>query len=125
MPGTVAPGSDTNPPTASILDLWCPTRGAASLMSPTQLQDRRGGRAAPRSAAQRSGRAAGGRGGGAGGRGRGAGGLHDAEVALALVGGDLAPVLLPFAALVAQEELEHVLAQDLGDQFRAGHHVDR
>src|SRR5437763_16666719 len=116
MPGTVAPGSDTNPPTASILDLWCPTRGAASLMSPTQLQDRRRGRAAQRSAAQRA---------GGWGPGRGAGGLHDAEVALALVGGDLAPVLLPFAALVAQEELEHVLAQDLGDQFRAGHHVDR
>src|SRR6476620_6063357 len=51
-------------------------------------------------------------------------GLDDAEVAAPLVRGDLAPVLLPLTALVAQEEVEDVLAQDLGDQLGVLHHVN-
>src|SRR3954469_9050729 len=51
--------------------------------------------------------------------------LQRAQVPLALVRRHLAPVLLPLLPLVAQEEVEDVLAQYLGDQFGPRHHVDR
>src|SRR5262245_15939868 len=51
-------------------------------------------------------------------------GLQGAQVALALVGGDDGAVFLPLRALVLQEEVEDVLAEDLGDELGACHHVD-
>src|SRR5882724_2122269 len=48
-----------------------------------------------------------------------------AQVPLPLVRGDFAPVLLPLGALVAQKEVEDVLAEHLGDQLGLAHHVDR
>src|SRR6266700_7182537 len=45
------------------------------------------------------------------------------QVALQLELGDVAAVLVPLLALVAQEEVEHVLAERLGDEFAGLHHV--
>src|SRR5262245_17720049 len=50
--------------------------------------------------------------------------LQRSEVTFPLVGGNFAPVLLPLGPLVAQEEVEDVLAEDLGDQLGLAHHVD-
>src|SRR5215472_14635399 len=46
------------------------------------------------------------------------------EVAAQLVLGDLAAVLLPLLALVAQEEVEDVLPQRLGDELAVLHGLD-
>src|SRR5207237_5600429 len=45
-------------PLSPILDLWCPNRGAARLLSPTQLQDRREPAGRPRRGARRGAAAA-------------------------------------------------------------------
>src|SRR5258707_7449402 len=45
------------------------------------------------------------------------------QVPVELELGDLAAVVPPFLALVAQEEVEHVLAQRLGDKLAALHDV--
>src|SRR6478609_5975524 len=47
------------------------------------------------------------------------------EEAAQLVGGDLRAVLLPLALLVLQHEVEHVLAQRLGDELGPLHDRDR
>jgi hypothetical protein len=46
------------------------------------------------------------------------------QVAAELERGDLGPVGLPLRALVAQEEVEDVLAERLGDQLAGLHHRD-
>ena len=43
--------------------------------------------------------------------------LKHGKVAVQFVAGDLAAVFGPFLALVAEEEVEDVLAECLGDQF--------
>src|SRR5260370_23468426 len=45
--------------------------------------------------------------------------------AFTLIVGHLATVVLPLRALVAQEEVVHVLAEDLGEQLAALHGLDR
>src|SRR5687768_2754753 len=47
------------------------------------------------------------------------------EVALQLEPGDLSAVVVPLGPLVAQEEVEDVLPQRLGDQVAALHDADR
>src|SRR5260221_9555698 len=46
------------------------------------------------------------------------------KVAVQLEPGDLAAVFVPFLALVAQEEVEDVLAEDLRNEVAALHHLD-
>src|ERR1700722_17798264 len=50
--------------------------------------------------------------------------LQHGEVAVEFVAGDLAAVVGPFLALVAEEEVEDVLAEGLGDQLALLHDAD-
>src|SRR5204863_4288689 len=53
---------------------------------------------------------------------------HDSEerqVAVELERSDLAPVVLPLLSFVAQEEIEDVLTERLGDELRPLHELDR
>src|SRR6266536_526125 len=50
---------------------------------------------------------------------------ENGEVALQLVRGDLGPVVQPLGPLVAQEEVEDVLAEGLGDQLGVLHAAHR
>src|SRR5438552_570412 len=52
------------------------------------------------------------------------GGSEDGQVAVPLERGDLRAVLLPLPALVAQEEVEDVLAERLRDELAALHGGD-
>src|SRR5271170_4033974 len=52
-------------------------------------------------------------------------GSEHRKVAVQLEPGDLAAVFVPFLALVAQEEVEDVLAEDLRDEVAALHDLDR
>src|SRR5579859_4234877 len=51
--------------------------------------------------------------------------LERGQIAVEFELGDLAAVLPPLLALVAQEEVEHVLAERLGDELAGLHHVAR